>query len=98
GSLDHLVCACQECLRYVDAERCCGLQIDDELELGRLFDRHACRVGALQDFRNEQRAASVGVGACCPIGHETAHLCKYPGNSCGRQAVLERQVRYLFGG
>ena len=38
-SLQYIVGDCQERGRNFDAQRFCGFQIDDECELGRLFDR-----------------------------------------------------------
>jgi hypothetical protein len=37
---DQLVCAQQECFANFQAECPCGRKIDDEVELGRLFDRN----------------------------------------------------------
>ena len=34
----------------VEAERLGGLEVDDELKLGRLLDRQIGRLGALQDM------------------------------------------------
>jgi hypothetical protein len=36
ASFDHLVCKCQELVRHGQAKRFRGLEVDDELELGRL--------------------------------------------------------------
>ena len=41
-SLQYIVGDCQERGRNFDAQRLCGFQIDDECELGRLFDREVC--------------------------------------------------------
>jgi hypothetical protein len=41
-SLQYIVGDCQERGRNFDAQRFCGFQIDDECELGRLFDREVC--------------------------------------------------------
>ncbi len=41
-SFDHLVGECEQCRRHLEAKRSCGLEVDHELELGRLFD---CELG-----------------------------------------------------
>jgi hypothetical protein len=43
-SFNQLVGAQQECLANFQAERLCGRQIDDEVELGRLLDRDVARL------------------------------------------------------
>jgi hypothetical protein len=45
---DHLVGAREQRGRNGEAERLCGLQIDYQLELGRLLDR---QVGGLRPFK-----------------------------------------------
>ena len=48
--LDDLVRAHQERLRDREAERLRGLEVDDQLELGRLLDRQVGGLGALEDL------------------------------------------------
>jgi len=47
---DHLVRLQQQCLRDRQAQGLGGLHVDDELELGRSFDRQTGWLGALEDF------------------------------------------------
>ena len=49
GSFDHLVGDGEQRGRHVDAERPGRLQVDDELELGRLQHRQVGRLLALED-------------------------------------------------
>ena len=45
-SLDHLVGKGEELVRHGEAERLCGGQVDDKIELGWLLDRNVARLGA----------------------------------------------------
>ena len=47
-SFDHLVGELLKMQRHVEAERLCGLDVDNQLELGRPFDRQFRRPGAAQ--------------------------------------------------
>jgi hypothetical protein len=49
-SLDHLVSAAEERVRYREAERLGGPKVDDQLEFGWLLDRQIGRLDALQDL------------------------------------------------
>jgi hypothetical protein len=46
---DHLVGANKQVLRYGKSERFCGLEIDNQLEPGRLQDRKISRLIAFKD-------------------------------------------------
>jgi hypothetical protein len=50
GLLDHLIRPLQERRRDRQAEGLGGLQIDDQLELGWLFNRKVGRLGPLEDL------------------------------------------------
>ena len=50
GSFNDIVGAGEDRRRDREAERVGGLEIDDELEFGRLLDRQIGRFGALEDF------------------------------------------------
>jgi hypothetical protein len=49
-SFDHLVGELLEMQRHVEAECPGRLQVDDELEFGRLQDRQVSRLRALEDL------------------------------------------------
>src|SRR3954471_14478656 len=49
-SLDHLVGLGEELLWDVETQRASGFEIDDQLECGRLLDRHVRRIGTLEDL------------------------------------------------
>jgi hypothetical protein len=60
--LDHLVGACEQRGRDGEAERLRGLDIDDKLEFGRLFDRQIAGIGALENsIRNRRQSGNYFV-------------------------------------
>src|SRR6266851_3358876 len=50
-----------------ETERLGGLEIDDQLELGRLLDWQVCRVGTFQDLINVGGGTAEQVGTVYPI-------------------------------
>jgi hypothetical protein len=60
---DHLVGDGEQGRRHLDAERPRRLQVDDELKFGRLYDRKAGRLGALEN------AAGVGPDLTEAVGN-----------------------------
>src|SRR6266581_3309321 len=67
ASFDHLVGAVEERGRHTETERLRGLEIDDQLELGRLLDWQVCRVGPFQDLINVGGGTPEQVGTVYPI-------------------------------
>ena len=65
--LDDLVRSEQQRLRDREAERLRRLQVDDQLELGGLFDREVSGLGSLEDLVNVGGGAPVQVGRVRPI-------------------------------
>src|SRR4051812_17148617 len=61
GSLlfNYFVGTREHCGRNFEAERLGGLEIDDELEPGRLLDRQVGRFGAFENFVNEVGCAAI---------------------------------------
>ena len=58
-SLDHFVGAGEQRRWHDDAKRLCGLQIDHQLELGRLLDRQLGRVRTLENLVDEPRGTTI---------------------------------------
>jgi hypothetical protein len=50
---DHLVRATEQRDREIEPERFCGLEVDDQLDFGRLLDRQIGWFFALEDAANE---------------------------------------------
>src|SRR3970040_2366706 len=72
--LDDLVGAKQQRLRNGQAQGLGGLEVDDELELGRLLDREIGRLGALEDLVDVDRRPAPHVRQRDGIAHETARF------------------------
>src|SRR5258707_10890176 len=72
---DHLVGALQQRRRHFDAKRLCGLQIDHQLEPGRLFDRQVGRVRTLQYLVDESGGPTIKFSNIGPVGQKEARLC-----------------------
>jgi hypothetical protein len=62
ASLDHLVGAGEKRLRYGEAQRLSGFEIDDQVELGWLVDRQ------ITGFGSRQYSADVGSGLAVGVG------------------------------
>ena len=59
-SFDHLVGAGEDRLRHGEAERLCGLQVDDQLEFRRLLDWQIGRIGAVEDLSDIDAGLAIG--------------------------------------
>jgi hypothetical protein len=67
ASLDHLVGPCEQYRRYIQADRFCGLEVDDQFELGWLLDRQVARPLAAKDAIGIGCGTSVQVDRIDPI-------------------------------
>ena len=65
---DHLVCQHEEIVRHFNPERFGGLEIDDEFELGRFFDRDIAGLGPMQNLVSSGSSVSryLGTGQFSP--------------------------------
>src|SRR6516164_5141101 len=87
-SFDHLVGGGEEDGRNIEAERPGCLEIDDQLELGRLFDRQICRLGALKYLVHQPGDLSPETVEMDAIGHQATFPDRLPKAKHCRQPVL----------
>src|SRR5712691_6236143 len=78
--------------RHVDAERLGRLEVDHQLEFGRLLDRQIAGLGALQDLVHVRGSSAIQVGQHRPIAHESARRRKLPVVIHRGQAVVRRKL------
>src|SRR5438105_8121649 len=74
SSFDHLVGAGEECRWHNDAKRLCGLQIDHQLELGRLFDRQVGRLRTLENLVDESGGPTIQISNVSSVAQKEAGL------------------------
>src|SRR5690348_1576427 len=72
SSLDHFVGTGEERLRHGEAERRRSLEVDHQLEFGRLLDRQIGRLGALQDLVHVDGATASYIDTVRPEAQEAA--------------------------
>jgi len=71
---DHLVSLSVQRGRYGEPERLCGLEIDDQFELGRLLDRKIGRLGTFQDAIDIRCGSSEEIERVNAVRHEQAAI------------------------
>src|SRR5689334_10553138 len=73
--IDHLVRPLQERRRDRQAEGSRGLEVDQQIELGRLRDGKVCRLGAPKNLIHQGRPElAVHASQIGPVGHQTSKL------------------------
>src|SRR5262245_66342910 len=70
-SFNHLVGEREQPVRNLEAERLGGLEVDHQLELGRLLDRQIARLGALENPADVNAGLAIGVRKVRSIAHQT---------------------------
>src|SRR5262245_25519404 len=95
--LDYLVGAPEDRRWDRQPERTRGLQIDDELELGRLLDWQLGRSGPLEDLVDVHGGAPPLVVHIRRIAHQAADHHVVPVSECGRQPMLQCEVGQKAG-
>jgi hypothetical protein len=90
--LDHLVGAREQYPGHCQAKRLRSLEIDDQLELGRVLHRHVGRLLALEDAAHRLADLAVQSREAGPIAHQAASFDIFaPGVTRGqRMARRER--------
>src|SRR6202011_952394 len=73
---DQLVGDCKQRWRHIEAKRLGGRQIDDELKLGRLHDRHLARLFALQNTAGVDAQLTILIWKAWTVAHQAADLCE----------------------
>src|SRR6266404_1916548 len=71
-SLDQFSCLYEERVRYRDAKGFCGLEIDHEIELGRLQDRQVGGFGPFEDFPDIDSGLTVSFQDISAVADEAA--------------------------
>src|SRR5262245_25433541 len=94
--LDHVVGADEDRLRDGQPERLGGLEIDHQLEFGRLFNRHVGRLGAIQDFGDLQGSMLAETAIVFSVSDQTTHLAPTEPLGASRwQTVAHGHFHYL---
>src|SRR5262245_16523008 len=73
-SFEHLVSTRKQRLRNRDTQRLRCLQIDEEIELGRLLHGQVAGVGPLEDLVHTGGSTAPNIGCARPIRHEAPGL------------------------
>src|SRR6266568_2082375 len=92
SSLDHLVRAQQQRLRDREPKRLGGLEVDHELELGRLFHGKLAGLRAFEDLVDEACEPEIKVGIVHRVTYQSTRLDELAGRIGGRQPVAGHQV------
>src|SRR5215469_9227273 len=90
-SFDHLVGYCEQAGRNGEVERPRRLQVDDELEFGRLLDGQALL--ALENATDIDADSAPYVREVLAVGHEATNFCVLPYRKNGRNGKSSRQRR-----
>src|SRR6266540_2693099 len=74
--LNHLVSSDEQSIRYFEAKRLRGLEVDHELELCRQHNRQITRLLAFEDASGINAGLTVCIGNAGRVAHQAAGLDK----------------------
>src|SRR5215468_3139916 len=95
--LDDLVGEHQHRVRYRQSERLCGLQVDDQLEARRLYDRQIGGGGPLQDASGVIAGEPTGLAAAHAVAHQPAGSDEFAPLVTGGDMVAGGECEELVG-
>src|SRR5215831_13915629 len=95
-SLDHLVSRHLQRERHLQAERLRGLEIDDQLEFGRLQDRKVGGLLALENPPGVNASMAVGVRKTRSVAHQAADGSVLASRIHSRDGMACRQCNELL--
>src|SRR5437773_1162194 len=93
--LDHFIRPPQQRRRDRQAERLGGLEVDDQLEFGRLLHGEIGGLRAFQDLVDVLGRSTVQLTSIPTVRHQSSHLHPFPGLVHRRKPELRREVGNL---
>src|SRR6266576_4197363 len=95
ASFNHLVGACEQRCRDVQAERPSSLGVDHQLELDRLHHRQVRRLSALEDSTGVDTDLTPRIRKVAPVAYQPANFGKLAPRIRNGDPVMRRQVDQL---
>src|SRR5437763_13399951 len=95
-SFDYLIGEREQLGRNLEAERLRGLEVDDQLEPGRLIDRQVGRLLAFENPRGIHADPAISIHQAVPVAHEATSPGHLTIDIDGRHCVLFRERHDLL--